>query len=95
MLTPEGLEVVKCGSHEARVYNAVDSREGASQAQIMVCVCVWWTPSHPAILEASQFPCNGFRLEGVYFVLCTYELLTCPKQPEKTALIRGIAPIEF
>ena len=40
MLTAEGLEVVKCGSHEARVYNAVDSTEGTPQAQIMVCVCV-------------------------------------------------------
>ena len=35
-LTPEGMEVLKYGSHEARVYNAVDSNEGTAQAQIMV-----------------------------------------------------------
>lgn len=36
MLTTEGAEVVKSGSHEARVYNAVDGDEGTSQDIIMV-----------------------------------------------------------
>ena len=39
MLTAEGSEVVKHGSHEARVYNAVDGTTGTPQAQIMVCEC--------------------------------------------------------
>ena len=37
-LTDEGREVVREGSHEARLYNAVDPREGTPQAQLMVCV---------------------------------------------------------
>ena len=36
-LTDEGREVVREGSHEARLYNAVDSRQGTLQAQLMVC----------------------------------------------------------
>ena len=35
-LTPEGVQVLEFGSHEARVYNAVDRHEGTLQAQIMV-----------------------------------------------------------
>ena len=40
VLTAEGTEVVERGSHEARVYDAVDPKEGTSQAELMVCVCV-------------------------------------------------------
>ena len=36
VLTEEGSEVVKTGSHEARVYHAVDSNEGTAQSKIMV-----------------------------------------------------------
>ena len=36
VVTEEGREVMKTGSHEARVYNAVDKDEGTSQAEIMV-----------------------------------------------------------
>lgn len=35
-LTPEGVEVQKYGSHEARLYNAIDSNVGTKQAEIMV-----------------------------------------------------------
>lgn len=36
VLTAEGTEVVKSGSHEARVYNAVNKTEGTRQVDIMV-----------------------------------------------------------
>ena len=36
-LTDEGREVVREGSHEARLYNAVDSTHGTLQDQLMVC----------------------------------------------------------
>ena len=39
VLTEEGSEVIENGSHEARVYDAVDSRYGTSQADIMVSGC--------------------------------------------------------
>ena len=35
-LTDEGREVIREGSHEARLYNAVDSRHGTLQDQLMV-----------------------------------------------------------
>lgn len=35
-LTSEGSEVVEKGSHEARVYSAVDPENGTPQAEIMV-----------------------------------------------------------
>ena len=36
VLTAEGLEVVASGSHEARVYHAVEEETGTLQADIMV-----------------------------------------------------------
>lgn len=39
VLTDEGLEVIRDGSHEARVYRAVDPQNGSLQADIMVCTC--------------------------------------------------------
>ena len=39
VLTEEGSEVIQNGSHEARVYNAVDAQNGTSQAHIMVSGC--------------------------------------------------------
>ena len=41
MLTAEGEEMVQYGSHEARLFNAVDPQNGSIQAELMVCVCVW------------------------------------------------------
>ena len=38
VLTAEGSEIVKSGSHEARVFNAVDEKEGTAQAELMVSV---------------------------------------------------------
>lgn len=38
MLTGEGTEVVEEGSHEARVYGAVDAETGTPQAEIMVTI---------------------------------------------------------
>ncbi len=38
VLTDEGSEVVRDGSHEARVYRAVDPQNGTLQADIMVCI---------------------------------------------------------
>ena len=40
MLTAEGEEMVQYGSHEARLFNAVDPQNGSIQAELMVCVCV-------------------------------------------------------
>lgn len=39
-LTAEGEEMVQHGSHEARLFNAVDPQNGSLQAELMVCVCV-------------------------------------------------------
>ncbi len=36
VVTDEGSEVIRGGSHEARVYYAVDPRNGSLQADIMV-----------------------------------------------------------
>lgn len=36
MVTVEGAEVMKTGSHEARVYQAVDKDTGTLQADVMV-----------------------------------------------------------
>ena len=36
VLTDEGSEVIREGSHEARVYGAVDSKTGSLQSDIMV-----------------------------------------------------------
>ena len=41
MLTEEGLEFVEKGSHEARLFNAVDTEKGTLQAELMVCVLGW------------------------------------------------------
>ena len=39
-LTAEGEAMVQHGSHEARLFNAVDPQNGSLQAELMVCVCV-------------------------------------------------------
>lgn len=49
VLTAEGSEVVKSGSHEARVYNAVDKKDGTSQAEIMASVGVSLLTSHYSV----------------------------------------------
>ncbi len=36
VLTSEGTEIVESGSHEARLFNAVDPETGALQAELMV-----------------------------------------------------------
>jgi len=40
VLTGEGEEIVQHGSHEARLFNAVNPQDGSPQAELMVCVCV-------------------------------------------------------
>ena len=40
VLSAEGTEVVEKGSHEARLFDAVDPKNGASQAELMVRVCL-------------------------------------------------------
>ena len=45
VLTDEGREVVERGSHEARMFQAVDADSGSPQAELMVHVvcCYTWT----------------------------------------------------
>ena len=38
VLSAEGSECVERGSHEARLFDAVDPKSGVSQAELMVCV---------------------------------------------------------
>ena len=40
VLSAEGSEFLEKGSHEARLFDAVDPQSGASQAELMVCICV-------------------------------------------------------
>ena len=39
VLTDEGQEVVERGSHEARMFQAVDADGGSPQAELMVSMC--------------------------------------------------------
>ena len=38
-LTEEGAEIVEKGSHEARVFNAIEAEKGSLQADIMASEC--------------------------------------------------------
>ena len=40
VLMSEGSEIVEKGTHEARLYGAVDKENGTLQADLMVCVVV-------------------------------------------------------
>ena len=80
MLTAEGSEIVEKGSHEARLFNAVDPEKGSLQAELMVCeyVCVCVCMRELMICVCACFICMCMRPACyMYMYVCSSVCLLC------------------